>query len=87
MEQSADQTSAIQKMKNTNTPQSLYAEMINLVMNKHSPSEWRSLQTLFTWCTFAKERLSVYKVQQIWTLDPSLGDFDVLVEIRGISRR
>ena len=56
--------------------------------NSELPNSDRiSVPTLFAWCTFAKERLSVRELQQVWELDPSLShDFNVLSEIQSKSK-
>jgi hypothetical protein len=69
------------------SPTKLYESMIEVVMDDRSPSDRISVPTLFAWCTYAKERLNVHELQQIWELDPSLNrDFNVLSEIQGKSK-
>lgn len=87
MEQSGDEATALKKMKDTYNPTLLYTSMIEIVLSKRSKNEVKSIETLYSWCTYAKDRLSVYEIQQIWDLDPLLGEFDVLSEIQGKSQR
>lgn len=76
-----DEKSALEKMKKTDGPEGLYASMIEMVRSGRSKRARKSLTTLFEWCTFAKQPLSVHEIQQIWNLDPSLGEFLVKDEI------
>lgn len=87
MEQSLDETTALEEMKNTYKPELLYKSMIEIVVGIRSFTDQKSIETLFAWCTYAKDRLTVHQVQQIWELDPSLGEFDVQAEIQGKSKR
>jgi hypothetical protein len=87
MDQSGNESSAMKQMDWKYSPTKLYESMIEVVMDGRSPSDRISVPTLFAWCTYAKERLSVHELQQIWELDPSLNrDFNVLSEIQGKSK-
>ena len=88
MEQSGDEDRALSQLNDAFNPSKLYASMIDIVMSKRSISERKSIETLFSWCTYAKEELSIYEIQQIWKLDHSLREFDVKSEIEeGKSKR
>jgi hypothetical protein len=66
----------------------LYDTMIKLVMERRSARDTVSVPTLFAWCTYAKEPLSVHELEQIWKLDSSLDSgFDVLAEILDKSKK
>lgn len=65
----------------------LYGEMMEMLIApaKRSQNDIKSIKKIFSWCTYARQPLSVNNLQQILVLDGSLKDhrFDVRKEIQG----
>jgi hypothetical protein len=49
----------------------LYKSMIETVVSGRGPKDMENLQALFSWCSLAKEPLSIYELLQIWEIGPS----------------
>lgn len=82
-----DEKAALEKISKVDSRKGLYDAMIEILKSKRSELERKGLETLFTLCTYAKEALSVYQLQQIARLDPSFGDLDIGTEIQNKSSR
>lgn len=82
-----DEATALKNMEDAESPEWLYNATIKIVKANRSFLERRSVERLYSWCTFAKQPLRVDQLQHIWTLDTSLGKFDVRNEIQGKSSR
>ncbi|RAH81654.1 hypothetical protein BO86DRAFT_96267 [Aspergillus japonicus CBS 114.51] len=84
MEQSeGDETSALAKIDNVNSQEGLYTAMIEIVRAKRSEMDRRIVETIFALCTYAKQPLTVYDLQEIIDQEPSFGSFNVAGEIEG----
>ncbi|KAK5022406.1 hypothetical protein LTS07_010066 [Exophiala sideris] len=77
----ADQTKTLQYMEYLGSPEWLYETMIRIVKEQRSDDDRRSVERIYSWCTFAKVPLSVQQLCYIGNLDGSLGTFDVGKEI------
>lgn len=88
MEQSeGDETSALAKIDNVNSQEGLYTAMIEIVRAKRSEMDRRIVETIFALCTYAKQPLTVYDLQEIIDQEPSFGSFNVAGEIEGTLSR
>ncbi|KIW74016.1 hypothetical protein, variant [Phialophora macrospora] len=88
LEQSeSPELAAVEDMKGAENPEWLYNTMIKIVkpQGKRSEVERKSVERLYAWCTYAKQPLRIDQLQHLWTLEPSLGSFDVTKEIQGMS--
>ncbi|KAI1618219.1 hypothetical protein EDD36DRAFT_425886 [Exophiala viscosa] len=77
----ADQTKTLQYMEYLGSPVWLYETMIKIVKEQRSDDDRRSVERIYSWCTFAKEPLSVQQLSHLTALDASLANFDVGKEI------
>ncbi|KAK6383911.1 hypothetical protein LTS17_003203 [Exophiala oligosperma] len=80
-----DRYAAAKLIEEAETPEWLYRAMIRLVKVNRSDLVRKSVETLYSWCTYAKQPLSVDELQHIWSIDTNLGKFDIREEIQGKS--
>jgi hypothetical protein len=83
----ADEKKALQYMEFLGSPKGLYETMIQIVKEQRSDDDRKSIERIYSWCTYAKQPLSVEQLEHIGTLDACLGKFDVGKEIQGKSSR
>ncbi|PYI02494.1 hypothetical protein BO78DRAFT_463945 [Aspergillus sclerotiicarbonarius CBS 121057] len=85
MEQEETQDSAEGKIDDVNSQEGLYSAMIKIVRSKRSEMDCRIVETIFALCTYAKQPLTLYELQQFIDQEPTFGSFDVASEIEGRS--
>jgi hypothetical protein len=89
-ESGGDEDAVLEVMKTTYKPgetKALYNSMIHNLVKGQGPKDMENLQTLFSWCAYAKESLSIYDLLQIWEVGPSPEKFELEAEIQSRYKR